>query len=458
MRGVYTPAADQRTAGAGSSPHARGLLGVVLDPVGCARIIPACAGFTAAGAVASLPAWDHPRMRGVYVSRVACVCVCAGSSPHARGLPLPIRVIPGGCRIIPACAGFTGGRSRRPPGRGDHPRMRGVYCPRACSGRDRAGSSPHSRGLPVRVGDPGHEGGIIPACAGFTRARARHQSWPRDHPRMRGVYEYTGTIAHMMPGSSPHARGLLISAIRLSVISGIIPACAGFTGWELWAGYGVRDHPRMRGVYRSRQSRHDMCVRIIPACAGFTWSRDRCHATGTDHPRMRGVYRVTARRPMSQQGSSPHARGLLWGEPTMWALVRIIPACAGFTRLSVCRRVRASDHPRMRGVYWEDGSGARPAVGSSPHARGLPVGVRDQPAAGGIIPACAGFTTPAGDLSMHCRDHPRMRGVYSQSSQSRGSSAGSSPHARGLPSGTSRQRVSSGIIPACAGFTRCAGP
>ena len=48
----------------------------------------------------------------------------------------------------------------------------------------------------------------------------------------------------------------------------------------------------------------------------------------------------------------------------------------------------------MRGVYGGDLVHVGVQAGSSPHARGLPHdGVADGPQ-GGIIPACAGFTSP----------------------------------------------------------------
>ena len=91
------------------------------------------------------------------------------------------------------------------------------------------GSSPHARGLPVgnRL-DLRHQR-IIPARAGFTRAGPRRILIFMDHPRTRGVYGSTQCRPHSIPGSSPHARGLLgIAAERIGQ-GRIIPARAGFT-------------------------------------------------------------------------------------------------------------------------------------------------------------------------------------------------------------------------------------
>ena len=114
----------------------------------------------------------------------------------------------------------------------------------------------------------------------------------------------------------------------------------------------------------------------------------------TDHPRMRGVYPSAGRSPPARPGSSPHARGLHEDTNLERSLVRIIPACAGFTNLFRLTSMAPPDHPRMRGVYR--------------------------------------ICSP--DVGLSALDHPRMRGVYA-------------PGAAG-PYRPAR------IIPACAGFTR----
>ena len=51
-------------------------------------------------------------------------------------------------------------------------------------------------------------------------------------------------------GSSPLARGLRMSRSLAEIISGIIPARAGFTRRSREASGEPGDHPRSRGVYR----------------------------------------------------------------------------------------------------------------------------------------------------------------------------------------------------------------
>ena len=111
------------------------------------------------------------------------------------------------------------------------------------------------------------------------------------------------------------------------------------------------------------------------------------------------------------------------------------------------------DHPRSRGVYGTHFRFLSVAVGSSPLARGLLSITRAHRAAGGIIPARAGFTpiqtTQLGDIE----DHPRSRGVYAENLRARAGEGGSSPLARGLQSELLRDGVRRRIIPARAGFT-----
>ena len=90
-----------------------------------------------------------------------------------------------------------------------------------------------------------------------------------------------------------------------------------------------------------------------------------------------------------------------------------IPARAGFTGADRLRRGRDPDHPRSRGVYLISPSPLQPGRGSSPLARGLLYGDYNIPVAYGIIPARAGFTSRATETPTTTRDHPRSRGVYS---------------------------------------------
>ena len=172
-----------------------------------------------------------------------------------------------------------------------------------------------------------------------------------------------------------------------------------------------------------------------------------------DHPRSRGVYSEAFFHLGEEDGSSPLARGLRCGDGGKAKVSGIIPARAGFTLGSFRLVVRAPDHPRSRGVYEDGVCSASHSEGSSPLARGLlspsPVCERRHR----IIPARAGFTSPAVHYFWDEMDHPRSRGVYLYLTAFYAYVDGSSPLARGLLGGGRASLPWGRIIPARAGFT-----
>ena len=91
--------------------------------------------------------------------------------------------------------------------------------------------------------------------------------------------------------------------------------------------------------------------------------------------------------------------------------------------------------------------------GSSPLARGPPSGRRVLTGPDGIIPARAGSTERPTDLPKLKKDHPRSRGVHQGSSEAVLPLPGSSPLARGPPLLVAFRLRLDGIIPARAGST-----
>ena len=314
---------------------------------------------------------DHPRSRGVYPGENGSGNKNAGSSPLARGLLSGEMPVLNAARIIPARAGFTRYRICVLGRTWDHPRSRGVYGEGRAPGWDNDGSSPLARGLQEHCGLVLVPSGIIPARAGFTATRRRHRRAGRDHPRSRGVYISLGLGSSEAPGSSPLARGLQHRPRRQHGTPGIIPARAGFTASRSIRPHGHEDHPRSRGVYAARDAgrgddsgssplarglrlehRGDLAIhRIIPARAGFTARTSTILSSVWDHPRSRGVYESAASEFCLDWGSSPLARGLLYGLDVSVEWNRIIPARAGFTASECCLPVPHGDHPRSRGVY-----------------------------------------------------------------------------------------------------------
>ena len=215
---------------------------------------------------------------------------------------------------------------------------------------------------------------------------------------------------------------------------------------------GSGDHPRSRGVYvtdywngrsehgssplaRGLPLAHDLKaihLGIIPARAGFTRCTTPHSGTCPDHPRSRGVYAEYIVGDVWREGSSPLARGLLTRLKTDLSSFRIIPARAGFTVPPTAPHGRSRDHPRSRGVYELEQYHALPEQGSSPLARGLPTGWTWGLFNGRIIPARAGFTAPVVPTTGAAPDHPRSRGVYPPAHNKVPLANGSSPLARGL--------------------------
>ena len=167
-RGVYLPTSLGSYPISGSSPLARGLPNRPPSAPRTGWIIPARAGFTPDTVRGGISTTDHPRSRGVYHGPPHRGGQPAGSSPLARGLLVDGAVLDQDVRIIPARAGFTPPAGSTPTGRADHPRSRGVYRYRPRRRGPRPGSSPLARGLPVPGARCSRAAGIIPARAGFT--------------------------------------------------------------------------------------------------------------------------------------------------------------------------------------------------------------------------------------------------------------------------------------------------
>ena len=276
-----------------------------------------------------------------------------GSSPHVRGAPGIHRLARLYDGIIPACAGSTKPCVVSFSVSGDHPRMCGehmvCFIPRFLS----LGSSPHVRGAHCNYCNVLRFAGIIPACAGSTPAR--YPAWQRlrDHPRMCGEHTPMAAAHTCLEGSSPHVRGALQASRRSGARPGIIPACAGSTKAQRCGDAEGRDHPRMCGehdlsrrtvalprgssphVRGARPWRDCRAVRagIIPACAGSTYANtDGCILSG-DHPRMCGEHVCEHGRVHPIRGSSPHVRGAPNLKTDYLPVPGIIPACAGSTLL-----------------------------------------------------------------------------------------------------------------------------
>ena len=216
-----------------------------------------------------------------------------------------------------------------------------------------------------------------------------------DHPRVRGEHGCSHAWLMPPPGSSPRARGARPDLRTARIFWGIIPACAGSTHQKNGKQQNRRDHPRVRGEHMDRSQMLHPLPGIIPACAGSTLQPRRAGDLYRDHPRVRGEHNNPPRGRGGDWGSSPRARGAQGRGTRRAPSPGIIPACAGSTSGRRRRRPCRGDHPRVRGEHLSPAARNVVTEGSSPRARGARVGAHAILRRSGIIPACAGSTSPA---------------------------------------------------------------
>jgi len=152
-----------------------------------------------------------------------------GSSPLARGTLGLVVHAHAARRFIPARAGNTVLSRPVPQHPPVHPRSRGEHCRRYASKRITIGSSPLARGTLPRCAIHASSPRFIPARAGNTRPDYRLLALPPVHPRSRGEHSAKLMPSDSLNGSSPLARGTLRSRQRLIGLGRFIPARAGNT-------------------------------------------------------------------------------------------------------------------------------------------------------------------------------------------------------------------------------------
>ena len=235
----------------GSSPHTRGARDRFVDVGFELGIIPAYAGSTGPGVFDPPRGRDHPRIRGEHGYEVITPVRTTGSSPHTRGAHDPVEVDVHAVRIIPAYAGSTVGRRWRRRWRPDHPRIRGEHQHPKLPEVNPAGSSPHTRGALIdRLRDEIADR-IIPAYAGSTSPAPAGQGPAPDHPRIRGEHVVRTPEEAARGGSSPHTRGAPLRPVPESLCRRIIPAYAGSTARAMSRQVAPWDHPRIRGEHQA---------------------------------------------------------------------------------------------------------------------------------------------------------------------------------------------------------------
>ena len=130
------------------------------------------------------------------------------------------------------------------------------------------------------------------------------------------------------------------------------------------------------------------------------------------------------------------------------------PTCVGNTSRPSTIPTSSTVHPHMRGECRGTKRPSGPSAGSSPHAWGIPDEELDAIKGRRFIPTCVGNTRPPLPQAFCWPVHPHMRGEYYYDFGTVEDGYGSSPHAWGIHprrAGTYRWRR---FIPTCVGNTR----
>ncbi len=153
---------------AGSPPHVRGKLFVLVSKLADDGITPACAGKTHCWRSISSTTRDHPRMCGENDWLNDDIVGFLGSPPHVRGKREDTFTAEDAGRITPACAGKTAFLVSFLFGTWDHPRMCGENLVIQMLEVPLPGSPPHVRGKLTADNLRQRNHRITPACAGKT--------------------------------------------------------------------------------------------------------------------------------------------------------------------------------------------------------------------------------------------------------------------------------------------------
>ena len=313
----------------GSSPLTRGKHVDVLPGTYRLGLIPAHAGKTHAPGVRAAAYRAHPRSRGENSAHQQDTARETGSSPLTRGKrnDRARKGARGG--LIPAHAGKTPCSGRRPGMLRAHPRSRGENSWTLVSTRAITGSSPLTRGKPAQHLVAQLLEGLIPAHAGKTAPAVTSWSPATAHPRSRGENMCSSQATWRRVGSSPLTRGKPVRAGISPNKLGLIPAHAGKTPSAAAQRGTARAHPRSRGENRlvmrelwesegssplTRGKHEEPQARgprqgLIPAHAGKTLRRSRISVEAGAHPRSRGENVQGRSTALMGVGSSPLTRG-----------------------------------------------------------------------------------------------------------------------------------------------------
>ena len=152
-------------------------------------------------------------------------------------------------------------------------------------------------------------------------------------------------------------------------------------------------------------------------------------------------------------GSSPRVRGKQDLHVHATPCIGLIPACAGKTSPAPSPAGEPGAHPRVCGENDLFHELIVAGFGSSPRVRGKPMDHDQGHGDPRLIPACAGKTRRRWLLRKRYRAHPRVCGENTSQERGPETAEGSSPRVRGKQPRPRFRPTRGWLIPACAGKT-----
>ena len=131
-----------------------------------------------------------------------------------------------------------------------------------------------------------------------------------DHPHLRGEYFGLVVVVATFLGSPPPTWGILNSACRCGLDVGITPTYVGNTKTPLDTTAENRDHPHLRGEYRTSEFQCPHYTRITPTYVGNTVINPIAVSVVWDHPHLRGEYEIPLCVVRRSTGSPPPTWGI----------------------------------------------------------------------------------------------------------------------------------------------------
>ena len=198
----------------GSSPPTWGIRCSTAPTIDISRFIPTYVGHTAFGPQNAPAGSVHPHTRGAYTGSSRNVNSKIGSSPPTWGIHRGHTRAVDNVRFIPTYVGHTPAAPSTSRGCPVHPHIRGAYVMRHVHPGTKAGSSPHTWGIPCKIISSLYKIWFIPTYVGHTDARASCCGAGAVHPHIRGAYVTRLGLLNPLCGSSPHTWGIHWTAVR----------------------------------------------------------------------------------------------------------------------------------------------------------------------------------------------------------------------------------------------------